>query len=281
MTPVGKALWFIEAHFARDISLDELAKVSGASRFHLSRAFGLVTGSSIQRYLRGRRLSEAARELARGAVDILTVALNSGYGSHEAFTRAFREQFDITPESLRSRGRLDDVQLVSALRLPQDFLQLAPPRIAAGPALLLAGANERYTYETCAAIPGQWQAFVPHIGSIARRRQGTTYGVLHNIDDAGSIDYLCGVEVADFTELPARFARLRLASQTYAVFEHRGHIAEIHSLWHSIWNGWFPASTHVPDDAPMFERYDASFDPRTGAGGFEIWVPLKPAGVAR
>ncbi len=108
-------MWFIETNFARDISLDELAAVSGVSRFHLSRAFGVVTGCSIPRYLRGRRLSEAARELANGASDILTVALNWGYGSHEAFTRAFREQFDLTPEALRERGSVDGLKLTTSM----------------------------------------------------------------------------------------------------------------------------------------------------------------------
>ena len=50
------------------------------------------------RYMRGRRLSEAARVLANGGADILTVALDFGYGSHEAFTRAFRRsQFGVNP----------------------------------------------------------------------------------------------------------------------------------------------------------------------------------------
>ena len=59
-----------------------------------------------------RRLSEAARVLANGSPDILTVALDFGYGSHEAFTRAFRDQFGMTPESVRAQGHLDNVNLV-------------------------------------------------------------------------------------------------------------------------------------------------------------------------
>jgi len=44
---------------------------------------------SVMRYVRGRQLTEAARCLASGAPDILAIALEAGYGSHEAFTRAF------------------------------------------------------------------------------------------------------------------------------------------------------------------------------------------------
>ena len=55
------------------------------------------------RYARARRLTEAARVLAKGAPDILNVALEADYGSHEAFTRAFRDHFGMTPEAVRTR----------------------------------------------------------------------------------------------------------------------------------------------------------------------------------
>lgn len=55
-------------------------------------------------YVRERRLTEAARTSANGAPDILNVALNAGCNSHEAFTRAFRDHFGITPEALRARS---------------------------------------------------------------------------------------------------------------------------------------------------------------------------------
>jgi AraC family transcriptional regulator len=82
MNPVAKALWYIENNFAGDITLDEIAAVAGVSRYHISRAFGEAIGRPITPYVRGRRLSEAAKVLVSGATDILTVALESGYGSH-------------------------------------------------------------------------------------------------------------------------------------------------------------------------------------------------------
>src|SRR5581483_10299997 len=100
----AKALWYIESHLSGDLSLDAIADVVGVSRFHVSRAFGVSMGMSLASYVRRRRLSEAAGALAGGAPDILAVALDSGYGSHEAFTRAFRQQFGITPEQLRESG---------------------------------------------------------------------------------------------------------------------------------------------------------------------------------
>src|SRR3569833_2165782 len=98
MNPVGKALWYIESHFSAQLSLEEIAEIGGVSRYHMTRAFGAATGQSVMRYVRARRLTEAARALSGGAPDILAVAIEAGYGSHEAFTRAFRDQFGMTPE---------------------------------------------------------------------------------------------------------------------------------------------------------------------------------------
>jgi AraC family transcriptional regulator len=59
------------------------------------------------------------------------------------------------------------------------------------------------------------------------------------------------------------------------VFSHREHISSIRRTMNTIWNQWLPASGHVPADAPHFERYSEQFDPVTGMGGVEIWLPLK------
>ena len=106
MNPVSKALWFIESHLAEEITLADIATVVGVSRFQLARAFGLAIGAPVMRYVRARRLSQAALVLANGAPDILTVALEAGYASHEAFTRAFRDQFGLAPGDLGLSGRL-------------------------------------------------------------------------------------------------------------------------------------------------------------------------------
>ena len=100
VTPASKALWYIETHFGHDISLDRVAQAAGVSRFHLARVFEVRMGHSVMGYVRARRLAIAARQLAAGAPDILAVALEAGYGSHEAFTRAFAAAYGITPEAV-------------------------------------------------------------------------------------------------------------------------------------------------------------------------------------
>ncbi|PZV37024.1 AraC family transcriptional regulator [Mesorhizobium kowhaii] len=276
MNPTEKALWFVESHLPEAVSLDDVAQSSGVSRFHVTRAFGAATGRSVMGYMRSRRLTEAARKLAGGAPDILSVALDAGYNSHEAFTRAFRDQFCTTPELVRAQGTLDNLDLVEPILMNQSVLaNLEPPRFETSRPFLIAGLGERYSCETSAAIPMQWQRFGPYIGNIPGETGNVAYGVCVNGDDAGNFDYIAGVEVSDFSDLPKELSRVRVPAQKYAVFAHREHISTIRRTVNTIWNKWLPASGHEIADAPEFERYGPEFDPRSGNGGLEIWIPVK------
>jgi AraC family transcriptional regulator len=270
----GKALWYIESHLSGDVSLEAIADVVGVSRFHLSRAFGVTVGCALASYVRGRRLSQAARALADGAPDILSVALDSGYGSHEAFTRAFRQHFGLTPEDLRDRADIGDLDLLEPIRMNEaTSAALASPRVVKCDALLIFGLGQRY-HRTNAGIPSQWDRFLPYAGNIPGQVGRETYGVICNTDDAGSIDYICGVEVREFPSQPPEFTRLRIPPQTYAVFEHQDHVSTVSTTWQAIWNRGLSNAGHQASDGPAFERYDERFDGRTGRGGFEIWIPI-------
>jgi AraC family transcriptional regulator len=278
MNPAQKALWFIESHLAERLSLDDISDVADVSRFHLVRAFAAATGFSVMRYVRARRLSEAARALAAGAPDILHVALDAEYGSHEAFTRAFREHFGITPEAVRATTCLDKLKLQEPILMESTaFEKIAPPRFETSKAMLVAGVGERYNHAAAgtAAIPSQWQRFHQKVEEIPERVGQVAYGVCCNGDDSGNFDYIAGVEVADFSDLPREFSRVRIPEHRYVVFTHSDHISTIRRTIDTIWNHWLPQSGHTVEDAPNFERYDEKFDPVTGYGGLEIWVPIK------
>jgi AraC family transcriptional regulator len=120
-----------------------------------------------------------------------------------------------------------------------------------------------------------WQRFGEHLGHVPGQIGRIAYGVCYNTDDTG-FDYIAGVEVAGFDSLPKEFARVRVTEQRYAVFTHTGHVSTIRGTFRAIFNGWLPKSEYRSADAPVFERYDERFDPRTGTGGFEIWIPVKP-----
>src|SRR5262249_41803824 len=153
-------------------------RAANVSRYHLARAFESATGLPVMRYVRGRRLTQAAETLAAGAPDILAVALDAGYGSHEAFTRAFSDQFGVTPEGIRAQGAMNHIERLEPIKMDETLLtHLAAPRIEEGKTLLIAGPGERYTSQTSAGIPAQWQRFLPHIGHIPGQVGKTAYGV--------------------------------------------------------------------------------------------------------
>ena len=153
---------------------------------------------------------------------------------------------------------------------------LKPPRFETGKALLVAGLGERCTLENQGAgIPSQWQRFHQTIDNVPGRIGKVAYGVCCNADDTGSFDYIAGVEVTDFSDLPREFQGVRIPEQKYAVFTHAEHISTIRRTVNTIWIHWLPASGLKAADAPSFERYDEKFDSSTGNGGLEIWIPVR------
>lgn len=273
MTPTESAVWYVESHLNGELTLAAIARFIGVTPAHLARLFQESTGLSVMRYARARRLSEAARVLGRGAPDILSVALDWGYGSHEAFTRAFRDQFGVTPDTVRRRG-LGPLRLQEPLIMDQSLLvDVTPPCFVTGPARLIAGLKARYTFDTNQGIPAQWMAFDAWCGQIPATVAGPAYGVCCDYRD-GSFDYLAGVEVSRVDELPRELDSVRLVAGRYALFEHHGHISAFRKTVYTIWNKLIPELKLTLADAPNFELYDERFDPKTGSGVVEIWLPL-------
>jgi AraC family transcriptional regulator len=274
-----ETLWYLEGHLSGDLSLDAIADTLGVSRFHVSRAFAIATGHALSEYARARRLSEAAKALAAGAPDILALAIHAGYGSHEAFTRAFRQHFGSTPEQVRAHGPARQLNLTEPLRMNQSIQNpLAAPRMTTRDALLIFGLSRRYgstTGLTNAAIPSQWDKFLPHFCHIDNQIGKVSYGVCYNTDDSTNWDYLSGVEVSEFPAEPAEFARLRIPAARYAVFEHKGHVTTIQASWQYVWEHGLRSAGVTAADAPCFEFYGENFDSSTGRGGFELWIPIR------
>lgn len=69
--------------------------------------------------------------------------------------------------------------------------------------------------------------------------------------------------------------RLRIAPARYAAFDHPGHVTTIRATYHGIWDRWLMRSGHVAAEAVSLERHHPTFDPRTGLGGLEVWIPLE------
>jgi AraC family transcriptional regulator len=156
---------------------------------------------------------------------------------------------------------------------------LAAPRFENGWPLVIAGLAERHS-GTNAGISAQWQRFMPHIGRVPGQVGRATYGVVFDsLKHKHSFGYLVGVEVVPNASLPENFGHLEIPAHRYAVFVHDSHVSAIPRTMGAIFGEWLPQSghEHAADGADFFERYSEAFDPRTGTGGVEIWLPIEPA----
>jgi AraC family transcriptional regulator len=276
MTIIRQAIWFVEARRETGFALEDVAKATGVSRHHLARAFRAATGRPLIAYARSRRLTEAARRLAAGESDILGLALASGFGSHEAFTRAFRAEFGVTPEMVRRAGTTATLPLTETLPMDDSRPHLAPPRFVTRPAFTVAGLAERFEAATIGTIPTLWSRFAPWIGAVPGQVGTTGYGICLD-DDGETFRYLAGVETMRPREVAPDLVTVALPAARYAVFTHRGHVSGLPATTRAIWSRWLPEHGVEPGPGPDFECYDSRFDPVTGNGVVEIWVPVAAA----
>jgi predicted dithiol-disulfide oxidoreductase (DUF899 family)/predicted transcriptional regulator YdeE len=156
-------------------------------------------------------------------------------------------------------------------------VNLEPPRLENVGPMFIAGHDRHYKPEDITGIPKQWENFATRIGHIPGQVGRVAYGVCSNAcGDGDGFQYLTGVGVADLSGLPNDFSGIRLPAQRYVIFTHRGIVSNLRHTIDAIWNQWLPGSGHEAVGSPAFlERYGESFDPQTGTGDIEVWVPIK------
>ncbi|NJC96360.1 MAG: hypothetical protein C3F07_17385 [Anaerolineales bacterium] len=104
---------YIREHINEPLNRESLAEVAGFSVPHFHRIFIANTGESAVSYVRRMRLERAGRKLRMGAVDITEVALATGYDSHAAFGRAFKQQYGLSPSEFRQLSCREATQLLT------------------------------------------------------------------------------------------------------------------------------------------------------------------------
>lgn len=151
--------------------------------------------------------------------------------------------------------------------------------ITTEPGMLVAGIRRMHRMaEAATSLPQQWNDFrTQDISSLRGSLPLKVIGAYCQMTNDG-FEYMAGVEVESFDNLPNDVGRMRVPEQTYAVFTHRGHVSETGRTWNYIWREWLPASGYEDADTPPLERFDERFNPDTGNGEFEIWFPVRRAG---
>ncbi len=114
MLPLQDILGVLNKGFSqteKQHTLVEMAKLSGWSRFHFHRQFKSVTGETPKQFELRLRVERAAVLLQSSTKQIVDIALETGFSSHEVFSRAFRRQFKISPRAYRAKyGQNDSTQ---------------------------------------------------------------------------------------------------------------------------------------------------------------------------
>ncbi|MDH0617108.1 MULTISPECIES: GyrI-like domain-containing protein [Agrobacterium] len=272
MPVLERLIWQIETDLNSEMSLRSLSERCAVNIHHMCRVFQHATGMSIMSYTRARKLSKAARAIVSGNDSIIAVALDAGYGSHEAFTRAFASYFGTTPSSLRKEHFAANLDLMEPFEMNKDMIvPVSAPRKQERAAFNVIGLGTDCSFAQTGNIPAVWQSFNAREEEVAGAVPGATYGVCCMADEAGNFRYIAGVEATGST--PA-MERVDLPSQLYAVFTHTGHISDLPKTVYTIWNKVLPESGLEAAKAPDFEKYDHRFDGQTGRGEVEVWIPI-------
>lgn len=154
--------------------------------------------------------------------------------------------------------------------------QLAAPSVENFRPLLIAGLRKHFAVAPWKGTPELWQSFAPYFGKISGQVGRKAYGLCFLM--ANGVDYLSGVEVSGSSGLPHDFTMVSIAAQRYLVFAHDDHVSKLHITCDGIAE-WLPTSGYeaakTPGAPDFFERYSEEFNPSTGMGGMEVWVPIK------
>lgn len=280
---VYKALRYIDLNLFAKIDLDSIAGSSAFSPFHFHRVFSSLIGMSVSEYVRRRRMSEAAQRLLNIEQGILDLALECHYESQEAFTRAFKNMYDITPGQLRKAKKsiesersftLDDLnQLVKG--------EIMKPEIKTYKAMRIIGLARTYEQHNLEGTYDQWGEFMSRLLELSERDMNDLYGIsMESHPDVAKSDkdkyvYLTAVEVSAGQPLPKGMIELNIPSRKCAKFIHKGHIADYISTYKQMWNNWIPENKLEIAEGPEFEIYGERFHLESAESEVDILIPIK------
>ncbi len=276
----------VEADTAADIDVAGFARVHGTTEYHLRRMFSALAGMPLSEYVRRRRMTLAGAELAAGAPNVLDVAVRHGYGSIEAFGRAFRAVHGISPVDARRDGGPLRTQPTLRFRLSVEGSTQMDVTITTTPELVLVGHAAR--------VPLIHEGVNPHIqahiASIAPQEHArlkalsdaepggilaVTGDVAPDAPEGTELTYLHGVSVSESTPVPDDLDVMRVEAGAWAVFAASGPFPEtLQTLWAATATEWFPSNPWRLRPGPSIVRY-LEF---TGThASCELWLAIEQA----
>ncbi|MBM7503546.1 GyrI-like domain-containing protein [Agromyces aurantiacus] len=277
----------IESHLTEEIDIAALAADAGTTEYHLRRMFSSLAGMPLSEYIRRRRMTVAASEVIAGR-ELLDVAVRSGYGSAEAFARAFRSVHGVGPGDVRRDGGPLRSQPQLRFRLTIEGNTPMDTRIADRPGFRLVGHAARVPLIHDGPNP-HIQAHIaslPEAEHLRLKVLGDTEptGILQVTDDVDpdsaegtELTYLHGVAVADGTPVPDDLDVIDVAAGTWAVFRASGpYPAALQATWAATAADWFPSNPWRLRPGPSIVAVlDRAADFSTATT--ELWLPVERA----
>ncbi|SDE52428.1 AraC family transcriptional regulator [Paenibacillus sp. cl6col] len=274
------ALDLIEAKMQEPLDMAELAKAAYSSPHHFQRMFYMVTGMTVAEYVRKRRLTLAAQELAMSGAKVIDVAMKYCYDSPESFSKAFRKLHGISPSEARNSG----VQLKAFPRISFHLSLKGDKemdyRIVQREAFTVIGKSIQTTTkegENSIEIPKFWQdshadGTVAKIAALGKNQD--TLGICYGAQQGGEVfNYAIAVET-DRTESEGEYDFIQIPAATWAVFTSTGPMpGSIQDVWVRIYQEWFPATDYEQAEIPDFELYPPG-NPWAEDYRSEVWIPV-------
>ncbi len=269
---------YIEDNLPEDLTVEKLCTSSGYSQVHLQRIFYYSTGQTIGQYIKGRRLSRAAEALSQTTVSILEIAMQWGYESQEAFTRAFKSMYHLTPGKYRRLGL--KFALTRRKRLTRERIIggiVMEPRIVSREAFKVVGLKY-YGNDPKNNCPQLWQEFMKRYAEIKNAIPiSESYGLMCTGEEDyvdGKFDYIASVAVSGLEDIPEGMVGAEVPAATYAVFTHKGKLDRIDDTYEYIYGTWFQNSEYEPVGSNEFELYDERYTGNDDSE-FDIYIPVK------
>ena len=287
----------IDRQLDKPLDLESLAEVAHFSPFHFHRLFAAWMGETLGDYLRRRRVEVAAMRLSsQPRLSVLAAAISVGFGSGEAFARAFKTRFGCSPTTWRKQNRLrrganrnsDQVNSnhnQDAFRLPLEYgvssdtqpeTSMEVTLVDRAPAFV---AYQRHTGPYGKPLSLFWQQTIsPWLRENSLLGQAR-YGISHDdpsITEPGRCRYDACVEVPPLFKPSRSVLTATIPGGRYAVLRFKGTAAEIGEAWNSLLRDWLPSSGLQLDARPCFEYYpkDSSHDAQTGIFDCDICIPV-------
>ncbi|WP_138493521.1 AraC family transcriptional regulator [Paenibacillus pinistramenti] len=285
---IQQALEYIEHNLDQELTMIRVAARAGFSSFHFQRIFHTISGYSVQEYIRNRRLSAAYTRLVSSRASILDIALEAGYGSQEAFTRAFAGYAGVTPAKLR---RNPDAAPKPQLQQPMQFMDyiqsagegliMHKPVIEELQPRVIVGRRYRTNLKDGAyfqEIPGFYFDFgsKEYFMRIANKAApDMSYGIACDFGEEGDFSFVIGEQVADVPQsLDPDLIHMQLPGEKYAVFKADGTAEQTQQARKYIYGVWLLQSGYERREGPDFEITDVRNSRYPDHMVMSIYIPI-------